>query len=144
MSTQSEHDTRKIVVFGVEDTEYGLPIESVREIIRFVPPQPTAGEDAWMRGVINLRGSIIPVCDLAMRLRGASTPNDDPTARILIVESEGSQAGVVVSAVDEVRSIAADQLESAPTTSDGLIDAIAKVEDRLVVLLDGDLLIGGM
>ena len=60
--------TRQLVIFSLGSEEYALPITRVQEIIRYTEPRMVASRTAWIRGVINLRGKIVPVCDLAERL----------------------------------------------------------------------------
>jgi len=60
--------TRQLVVFSLGEEEYALPITQVQEIIRYQEPRAVASDSSWIRGVISLRGRIIPVCDLAERL----------------------------------------------------------------------------
>jgi chemotaxis signal transduction protein len=60
-------ETRQLVIFTLADEEYALPITRVQEIIRYTQPRSVASSTPWIRGVINLRGKIVPVCDLAMR-----------------------------------------------------------------------------
>jgi purine-binding chemotaxis protein CheW len=83
--------------------------------------------------VISLRGRIVPVYDLAARLRVDSQLSEH--AKIVIVEAGAETAGVVVDGVEEVLTISEDQLQEAPGADNSLIDAIAKVGDRLIVLL---------
>jgi purine-binding chemotaxis protein CheW len=113
----------------------------VQEIIRYSEPRSVASDEPWIRGVINLRGRIVPVCDLAARLGAA--PTDAGVANIVIVETEQGTAGMIVDGVDEVLTIAADQLEPVPTGGADVIHAIAKVGERLVVLLDPDRILAG-
>jgi purine-binding chemotaxis protein CheW len=106
----------------------------VHEIIRFTEPRTVTSEVAWIRGVIGLRGKIIPIFDLAarMQLDGAGS---EP-GKIVIVETGTGQVGVMVDEVEEVLTVSSDQLEDVPTANSETIEAIAKIEDRLVILLD--------
>src|ERR1700750_497602 len=101
--------TRQLVIFSLGSEEYALPITRVQEIIRYAEPRSVASQTAWIRGVINLRGKIVPVCDLAQRL-GLPTERVD-TAKIVIVETESGTAGVIVDDVDEVLTVTDEQLE---------------------------------
>jgi purine-binding chemotaxis protein CheW len=91
--------------------------------------------------VINLRGRVVPVYDLAARLGVQSSAGDRP--KIIIIESSGKTGGVMVDDVDEVQTIGEEQLEPVPTADLTLIDAIAKLGDELVVLLKPDMLFDG-
>jgi purine-binding chemotaxis protein CheW len=127
---------QQIVVFSLGREEYSLPITQVQEIIRYAEPRTIPNAYACVRGVINLRGKIIPVCDLAGLLGLSHEP--DGEAKIVIVETQAGVAGLMVDEVDEVLTIGDEQLEPPPTAQSDHIRAIAKVEDRLLVLLDLD------
>jgi purine-binding chemotaxis protein CheW len=126
--------TRQLVVFGLGDEEYALPIADVHEIIRYTEPRSVASSVDWVRGVISLRGKIVPVYDLASRL-GCTAGDDVDERKIVIVEAATQLAGVVVDDVAEVITVDADQLERIPSADEAAIDAIVKLDDRLIVLL---------
>jgi purine-binding chemotaxis protein CheW len=132
---------RQLVVFSLGDEEYALPITNVQEIIRYAEPRAVASEASWVRGVISLRGKIIPVCDLAARLGSASS--DGTGGKIVIVETGNGPAGIVVDDVEEVLTIEESQLDGVPVAGADFIEAIARIEDRLVVLLDPDGIFAG-
>ena len=133
--------SRQLVVFSLGDEEYALPITQVHEIIRYTEPRSVASSDPSVRGVISLRGKIIPVYDLATRL-GMAHAESVADAKIVIVETADDMAGVVVDDVEEVITIDGDALDEAPTAGGRGIDGIAKIGDRLVVLLDPEGIIG--
>jgi purine-binding chemotaxis protein CheW len=133
--------SRQLVVFSLGDEEYALPITQVHEIIRFTEPRSVASSDPSVRGVISLRGKILPVYDLATRL-GMEHRSSDVEAKIVIVETAEDMAGVVVDDVEEVITIDSDALDEAPTAGGRAIDGIAKIGDRLVVLLDPEGIVG--
>jgi purine-binding chemotaxis protein CheW len=130
----SDFTSQQLVVFSLGAEEYALPIEAVHEIIRFTEPRSIASDVAWVRGVIGLRGKIIPIFDLAARvgLAGAGT---EP-GKIVIVDTGTNQVGVMVDEVEEVLTVRSEQLESVPTANADYIQAIAKIDDRLVILLN--------
>jgi purine-binding chemotaxis protein CheW len=132
----SESSTQQLVVFSLGSEEYALPIGTVHEIIRYSEPRALASELPWIRGVIGLRGKIIPIFDLAARM-GLAPAADEP-GKIVIVSSGGGQVGVMVDDVEEVLTVEAAQLEDVPTANRDSIEAIAKIEDRLVVLLNAE------
>jgi len=140
MST--EETTRQLVIFSLGSEEYALPITRVQEIIRYAEPRSVASQTAWIRGVINLRGKIVPVCDLAERL-GLSLERPE-TAKIVIVETAVGTAGVIVDDVDEVLTVSPEQLEDVPTADATYVDAVAKVGERLAILLNPDGLFAGV
>jgi purine-binding chemotaxis protein CheW len=124
---------RQLVVFNVGDEHYALPIAQVHEIIRYSEPRSVASRADWVKGVISLRGQIIPVYDLAARLGVPSRLSKN--AKIMIVDTGTEVAGVVVDGVEEVLTVDAEQLQAAPGADTSLVEAIAKVGDRLIVLL---------
>jgi purine-binding chemotaxis protein CheW len=132
----SDNGTRQLVVFTLGAEEYALPITRVQEIIRYADPRPVAAREPWLKGVISLRGKIIPVCDLASRL-GLSTAGAGGS-EIVVVETQGEPAGVIVGNVEEVLTLDEAQLETVPGSGNDLVEEIAKVGDRLVVLLNPD------
>jgi purine-binding chemotaxis protein CheW len=130
----SDSTSQQLVVFSLGSEEYALPIGSVHEIIRFTEPRTVASDAAWIRGVIGLRGKIIPIFDLASRME-LEAAGSEP-GKIVIVESGSGQVGVMVDEVEEVLTVASEQLEDVPTANSDAIEAIAKIDDRLVILLN--------
>ena len=109
----SDITSQQLVVFSLGTEEYALPIGSVHEIIRFTEPRSVASDVPWIRGVIGLRGKIIPIYDLAARI-GIDVDGAE-FGKIVIVETGTGQAGVVVGDVEEVLTVTAEQLEAVPT-----------------------------
>jgi purine-binding chemotaxis protein CheW len=136
-----ETGARQLVVFTLGAEQYALPIEQVHEIIRYDEPRSVASPIAWVRGVISLRGRIVPVYDLAARL-GLSSELSDQT-KIVIVEADSETAGVIVDEVDEVLTVEDSDFEEVPGADSELIEAIAKLGDRLVVLLKPSTIFAG-
>lgn len=148
-ATDNATDTRQLVVCALGDEEYGLPVGQVREIVRYTAPRPVASDVPWMRGVISLRGRLVPVHDLGVRLglvtspAGVRSPSPEgetrlpappPDAKLVIVETADEPVGVLVDEVVEVLTISDAQLEPVPSGS----GQIARVGERLVLLLDGE------
>ena len=125
---------RQLVLFTLGGEQYALPIEHVHEIIRYEPPRAVASRLEWVKGVISLRGRIVPVFDLAARLRVGSELTDH--TKIVIVDTGEMTAGVIVEEVDEVASVDGTQFEAVPGAAADVIDSIARIGERLVVLLD--------
>jgi purine-binding chemotaxis protein CheW len=124
---------RQLVVFTLGTEQYALPIQQVHEIIRYSEPRSVASRAHWVRGVISLRGRIVPVYDLAARIGLASELTEQ--TKIVIVEVGSETAGVIVDGVEEVLTVQDEQLQEAPGADTTLIESIAKIGDRLVVLL---------
>jgi purine-binding chemotaxis protein CheW len=95
-----------------------------------------ASNDSAIKGVISLRGGIVPVEDLADRL-GVSVSATDH-AKIIIIEATGGTAGITVDAVEEVLRIHDDQLDTTSIAHNELMNGIVKIDDRLIVLLDAE------
>ncbi len=142
MTNEVNTGAQQLVVFSLGEEEYALPITQVQEIIRYTEPRAVASETAWIRGVISLRGKIVPVCDLGSRL--GRTYELASEAKIVIVETDAGTAGVIVDEVEEVRTIEGDQLETVPGAGTDMIDTIAKVDERLIVLLNPEGLFSGV
>jgi purine-binding chemotaxis protein CheW len=136
MST--ENQSRQLVVFSLGGEHYALPIQQVQEIIRYSDPRSVASPAEWLRGVISLRGRIVPVYDVAARI-GVRTEVSDQT-KIVIAEIGTETAGVIVDSVEEVLTVTDEQISAAPTADSSLIQAIIRVEGRLVALLTLDCL----
>jgi len=137
-ATAAEGQTRQLVVFTLGSEEYGVPITSVQEIIRYTAPRPIPGSPSHVEGVINLRGRIIPVVDLKARFGSFAERRDE--AKIVIVDLAETTVGIIVDDVTEVLSVQADQTEPPPPGAAGAdvdyIEAVAKLEGRLLVMLD--------
>lgn len=142
MATETPQLHTQLVVFSLGREEYALPIAHVQEIIRYEKPRRVTSTTPWLQGVISLRGKIVPVCDLASRLGGSSEQPEQ--AKIVIVETRSGPAGLIVDEVEEVRTIEGEQLETVPGSSSELVQAIAKVDERMIVLLDSEGLFSGL
>lgn len=141
MSTVTSELAQQLVVFSLGAEEYALPITQVQEIIRYTEPRAVASDAPWIKGVISLRGKIVPVADLALRL---GLGHDlAANAKIVIVETGGGTAGVIVDEVEEVLTVDASNLDAVPAAGTDFIDAIAKIDDRLVVLLNPEGIFSG-
>jgi purine-binding chemotaxis protein CheW len=130
----SDITSQQLVVFSLGSEEYALPIGTVHEIIRYTEPRTVASDADWIRGVIGLRGKIIPIFDLAARMELANVGTEP--GKIVIVESGTGQVGIMVDEVEEVLTVSSEQLEEVPSAASDAIEAIAKIEDRLVILLN--------
>jgi purine-binding chemotaxis protein CheW len=129
------------VVFVLDGDEYALPIGQVQEVINYTEPRSISSEVSWVRGVINLRGTTLPVCDLAARL--GRPRHGSGSGRIVVVQSADGPAGLVVDDVREVLTSVPAQLEELTVTDDPAITAIAKLGERLVVLVDAPAALAG-
>jgi purine-binding chemotaxis protein CheW len=125
----------QLVVFTLGGEPYGLPITRVQEIIRYTPPRSVPDAAFGIRGVINLRSKIIPVGD-TRELLGVHGFGDEDHTNIVIVETTGGPCGLIVDAVTEVISVAADAID-ASTRGRGT-RGIARVGERLLIVVEVD------
>lgn len=132
----------EVVVFSLAGDEYALPIADVREIITGSAPRSIYSSLPWVRGVINLRNRIIPVCDLAVRL--GKTADAGGSRKTVIVDSSAGTGGVIVDQVTEVLTLEEDQVDRLPAGGADCLSAVARLGDRLVVILDPDRLLEGI
>jgi purine-binding chemotaxis protein CheW len=134
---------RQLVVFSLHGEHYGLPITSVKEIIRYVPPSATATATGEIKGLINLRGRTLPIVDLSGRLGGQLETGR--RTRILVVEVSNGSLGLIVDNVDGIIEVPAEQIETLPTVADtGLGDEVAVVGDRLILVIDAERALGSL
>jgi purine-binding chemotaxis protein CheW len=130
----------QLVSFNIGEEEFGVDILKVQEINRMLNVTQVPNSPSYVDGVINLRGKVIPVIDLRSRFsmpRIAHTKN----TRIVVVELVGKTVGFVVDAVSEVLRISKSITEPPPQTvtqnmTTDYITSVAKLEDRLLILLD--------
>ncbi len=140
----------KYLTFSLTDEEYGIGILKIREIIGMLPITSVPQTPPFVKGVINLRGKVIPVVDLRLRF---SMDGIDYTERtcIIVVEIEGQSGtvmiGIVVDAVSEVLNIKGEDIEDTPTFGTRLntdyILGMAKMEGGVKILLDIDRVLSG-
>ena len=134
--TQEE---RQLVVFDLADEAYGVDINAVDGIIRMQAITKVPRTLEFVEGVINLRGEVIPIVDMRKRF-GLRLTEETKDSRITVADMGGHKVGMIVDAVNEVLRITADSIEppsSVITSADSTyLMGIAKVEDRLIILLD--------
>lgn len=126
--------------FIVASESYAVPVAQVIEILTWRESEPVPGSDDYVRGIINFRGNVIPVVDMAFWLNGSHIqPNDD--SKILTMIMAGETIGVAVDAVQELIYPASSQLETISEGQKGLTDTCF-YQDRLIALFDWSLLSG--
>jgi purine-binding chemotaxis protein CheW len=129
----------QLVAFRIGKELFGVGIESIREIVRFPEVTEVPDAPAFLEGVINLRGKIVPVVNLRKRLRLSGEENTKST-RVLITENGKNMIGLHVDAVSEVLKILPEDIEAPPEMVSAIgveyITGVAKVDERLIILLD--------
>lgn len=130
---------RQLVVFSLAGEAYGVDIEAVREIIRMEEITQVPNAPEFVEGVINLRGMVCPVLDLRKRL-GVDVSETTNESRIVVVEIDGEQVGLIVDEVTQVLRIGSESVEAASDViaagGDDLVEAIVSVDDRMILLMD--------
>ncbi len=143
--TATSGDVLQLVTFTLGSEEYAVNILNVQEINRITEITQVPNSPDYIEGVINLRGKVIPVINLRKKFHFEDRPTDD-TSRIIIMEIQGITNGLIVDSVSEVLRIPANSVEPAPPMSAELqsqfINGIAKLKNRLIILIDLDNLLG--
>ncbi len=141
-------ETVQLVTFQVGAEEYGLDINSISEVVRPLKITPLPKMPAFVEGVINLRGVIIPIVDLRNRFELKAIKNDPRKMRMVITRGAVHRAGgtssdllgLVVDYVDDVIDVPKKNIDPAPAAATGgnadFITGMGKVGDRLIILLD--------
>jgi len=137
-------DSTQYLTFKLHQEEYGVEILKVQEIKGFTQVTPVPNTPAYVRGVINLRGTVVPVLDLRARFRMESADYNQFTV-IIVVNLHDRIVGLVVDAVSDVLNFRHEDVEPTPDFGVGVdtsfITGLAKVEDRLVLLLNLECLV---
>lgn len=133
------------VCFGVGDQVYGLPILAVQEVLRDTDIEPVPGASQQVLGVLNLRGNVVTVLDLRVRLGLPPTPAT-ADSRIVIVEHAGESFGLSVDRVADVRKVIDGAIKHAPdigaATTAVRVHGVYIRDGGMLTLLDKDSLIG--
>ncbi len=140
-----ENKDGKYLTFKLSDEEYGIGILKIKEIIGMMPVTPVPKTPDFVKGVINLRGKVIPVMDLRSKFLLESIEYTERTC-IIVVEIAGGMGkiliGIVVDSVSEVLNIGAGEIEDTPSFGADLdsecILGLAKTESGVKILLDID------
>ena len=148
--TTMEDKEGKYLTFTLAEEEYGIGILKIKEIIGMMPITTVPQTPKFVKGVINLRGKVIPVIDLRLRFGMESMDYTERTC-IIVVEIDGTtstvQIGIVVDAVSEVLNINGKDIEDTPTFGTKLntdyILGMAKMEGGVKILLDINRVLNG-
>jgi purine-binding chemotaxis protein CheW len=129
----------QLVSFHVGNEEFGIDILRVKEIIRILEITKVPNSPDYVEGVINLRGRVIPIIDLRVRLKVTKTVLNT-NSRIIVLEIEDKTVGFIVDSVSEVLRISTSLIEAPPSIVSNInseyITAIVKLDDKLLILLD--------
>lgn len=131
----------KYLTFFLSEEEYGIEILKVHEIIGQHPITRVPHTQKYIKGVINLRGKVIPIVNARLKF-GMPAVEDTNETCIIVVSIHGTEVGIVVDRVSEVIDIANEDTETAPSFGSGCntdyILGIGKVQDRVMILLNID------
>ncbi len=135
----SDTATRQFISFTIGDEEYGVDIMAIREIKGWTATTELPNTPPFIRGVINLRGAIVPILDLRARFGAARTSASD--RHVIIVVAVGVRvAGILVDAVADIITVATGDIQPVPqldhTAAAGFLAGLVAVEGRMVALLD--------
>ncbi len=138
---ESEAELSQLISFVVGDEEYGLDILRVQEVIRLREITRLPKAPSFVKGIINLRGDVIPIVDLRDKF-GLEHREYTAMTRVIVVDVEGRLIGMVVDAASQVVRIPDDQIDEPPPIAGGMstdyIKGVGKLDDRMVILLNID------
>ncbi len=129
----------EFLTFQISDQEYSLDIMCVREIRGWTKATPMPHAPSFMRGVINLRGTVLPVMDLAERLGLPARPHSDRNV-IIVVKHGDAMTGLLVDAVSDIITLNPADLQPPPDAATigapAIIKSLTLIEDRMIRVLD--------
>jgi len=129
---------RQLITFEVEGQVFGIDIMAIREIRAWTPTTRLPHVPSYVAGVVNLRGTVLPVVDLAARLGWRAT---EPTARhvIIVTQIEGQFRGLIVDSVSDIVTFPVASMQAPPSTGDTVVpflEGLVSIDDRMVMVLD--------
>lgn len=138
MSTATEQESMKVIVFQLEDKEYAIPVSRVQGIERLMHITRVPKTPNYVKGVINLRGVVTPIIDLRERFSLPASDNQDAT-RIIIVSIKETEVGFIVDSANDVLDIHTKSIEPQPevvgTVEEEFISGVSRLDNRLLILL---------
>jgi purine-binding chemotaxis protein CheW len=135
----SQEDIIQLVTFDIGSEKFGIDILQVQEIIRMVDITRVPNSESYVKGVINLRGKIIPIIELRARF-GIDMVEYNNETRIIVLEDEEITVGFVVDKVNQVTNISKDTVENAPPMIEGIdsdyIAGVSQQKEHLIIILE--------
>jgi purine-binding chemotaxis protein CheW len=130
---------REYLTFRLSQEEYGIDILKVQEIRGYEPPTRIANAPTFIKGVVNLRGTIVPIVDMRLKFNCSQAEYNSFTV-VIILNLRSRIVGIVVDSVSDVLELAADNIRIAPDI-DSIIDnscilGLGSVSERMLILLD--------
>lgn len=137
--TNTAADTSELIAFRVGEQEFCVNIMSVREIRGWTPAIPVPRSPPWVMGVINLRGQVLPIVDLARRL-GMKPAVPSERHVIIVIQARSRVIGILVDAVSDILTISGDNIQPVPEISSDLERQYARgilaIDKRMVCLIE--------
>ncbi|MBK1722868.1 chemotaxis protein CheW [Thiocystis violacea] len=137
-STMSD-DSREYLTFTLGDEEYGIDILKVQEIRGYDAVTKIANSPAFIKGVINMRGVIVPIIDMRLKFNLGQVEYNQFTV-VIILNIAGRVIGMVVDGVSDVIALGRDKISSAPefgaVMDTDYIDGLTTLEDRMIIMVD--------
>lgn len=133
----------QVVVFQLNDQEYALDIRGVKEILRMTEITAVPKVQDYIKGIINLRGTVTPIVSLYKKFGFQEKQLSEESRIIILSLKNNNQIGVIVDKVTEVMNIEKEKIESAGnelSVEEGFIEGIGKFENRLLIILNLDIL----
>jgi len=143
----SSSPAREYLTFRLDQEEYGIDILKVQEIRGYEPPTRIANAPSFIKGVVNLRGTIVPIVDMRLKFNCSKSDYDSFTV-VIILNLRNRIAGIVVDSVSDVMELPPDSLKAAPEV-DSVIEndavlGLGSLGDRMLILLDIEKLMSGV
>jgi purine-binding chemotaxis protein CheW len=136
----------EFLAFNLGEEEYGIDIQQVQELRGYEAVTHIANAPSFIKGVVNLRGAIVPILDMRIRF-GLGDPVYDQFTVVVILKVKGRVIGMVVDSVSDVAALTPEQIKPAPefgTVMDmSYVTGLATVGDRMLILLDIERLLSG-
>lgn len=130
---------RELITFEVSGQIFALNIMAIREIRAWTPVTPMPRVPHYVAGVVNLRGTVLPVIDLAARLGWGAT-QATPRHAIIVCQVNGQSQGLIVDSVSDIVTLPSDTLQSPPSAGQdaviSFLEGLAAIEDHMVMVLD--------
>lgn len=138
---------REYLTFRLDQEEYGIDILKVQEIRGYEPPTRIANAPNFIKGVVNLRGTIVPIVDMRLKFNCSKTEYDSFTV-VIILNLRARIVGIVVDSVSDVMELPAESLKSAPDVDSVIgndsVLGLGSLGDRMLILLDIEKLMSGV
>ncbi|MET0335193.1 MAG: chemotaxis protein CheW [Rhizobacter sp.] len=131
--------TREYLTFRLDQEEYGIDILKVQEIRGYEPPTRIANAPEFIKGVVNLRGTIVPIVDMRLKFNCANAEYNSFTV-VIILNLRNRVVGIVVDSVSDVLELSPDHIKAAPdiesVVDNGCILGLGSIAERMLILLD--------